>query len=160
MSAPTESKHPLHPVRRPDLLQRVRALIAALPETSEKVAWGSPTFRVGPTQKMFATFNDDHHGDGRISLWCKAPPGVQEILVEAASGRFFRPPYVGVNGWIGVFLDVDDVDWEELADLLAESWRMTAPRKILAAHAADKAAPISKKSPSRNRPAAAKKRRG
>ncbi len=158
MSVQTESKHPLHPVRRPDLLQRVRALVAALPETSEKVAWGCPTFRVGPTQKMFAMFNDDHHGDDRISLWCKAAPGLQEILVHAASERFFRPPYVGVNGWIGVFLDVEDVDWEELAHLLRDAWRMTAPRKILAAHGVDNTAPVKKKSPGRKRPAATKTR--
>jgi len=110
------SKHPLRPLRRPKLLQRVRALVAALPETSEKLAWGGPTFRVGRAQNMFAMFLDDHHGDGRIAIWCKAPAGVQELLVEAEPERFFRPPYVGPNGWIGIRIDGTAVDWEEIAE--------------------------------------------
>ena len=126
------SKHPLRPLRRPKLLQRVRALVAALPETSEKLAWGGPTFRVGRAQNMFAMFLDDHHGDGRIAIWCKAPAGVQELLVEAEPERFFRPPYVGPNGWIGIRIDGTAVDWEEIADFLADAWRMTAAKKLVA----------------------------
>lgn len=133
MSKPTTSTHPLRPVTRPELLERVRELVARLPETAEKIAWGGPTFRVGKAEKMFAMFNDDHHGDGRIALWCKAPPGVQEMLVEAEPERFFRPPYVGPSGWIGIRVDGRTVDWEEVADFLADAWRMTAGRKLVAA---------------------------
>jgi hypothetical protein len=132
----TASKHPLRPLRRPKLLERVRGLVGALPETSEKLAWGGPTFRVGKAQNMFAMFLDDHHGDGRIAIWCKAPPGVQELLVEAEPGRFFRPPYVGANGWIGIRIDAPAVDWEEIADFLTDAWRMTAAKKLVAARAA------------------------
>ncbi|MEO8604885.1 MAG: MmcQ/YjbR family DNA-binding protein [bacterium] len=143
----TPSKHPLRPLHRPKLLERVRALVAALPETSEKLAWGGPTFRVGKAQNMFAMFLDDHHGDGRIAIWCKAPEGVQELLVEAEPERFFRPPYVGPNGWIGVRLDGAEVDWEEIADFLSDAWRMTAAKKLVAAHAAPQAAapPVSRR---------------
>ncbi|MDX2165785.1 MAG: MmcQ/YjbR family DNA-binding protein [Deltaproteobacteria bacterium] len=127
------SKHPLHPVTRPELLDRIRALVARLPETSEKLAWGEATFRVGKAEKMFAMFSDNHHGDGRIAILCKAPPGVHEMLVEAEPERFFRPPYVGPSGWIGIRVDGRVVDWEEVADFLADAWRMTASRSLVAA---------------------------
>jgi len=122
-----KSTHPPHPNRRPKLLEQVRKIVFALPEGTEKEAWGAPTFRV--REKMFAMYNDDHHGDGRIALWCKAPPGVQEILVGAAPQRFFRPPYVGHKGWLGVYLD-EDVDWEEIESLLKDAYRLTAPKKL------------------------------
>jgi len=108
-------------------LERLRQICRELPETCEKIAWGTPTFRV--KDRMFAMYVDNHHGDGRVALWCKAPPGVQEILVGAAPKRFFVPPYVGHKGWIGLRLDVD-VDWDEVAAHLEESYRMTAPKRL------------------------------
>ena len=114
---------------RHDPLARLRVICLALPEATEKIAWGEPTFRV--REKMFAMFTDNHHGDGRVALWCKAPPGVQEILVGAAPDRFFVPPYVGHKGWIGVRLDIK-VDWAEVTDLVGDSYRMTAPKRLLA----------------------------
>jgi hypothetical protein len=111
-------------------LARVRQLCASLPETSEKIAWGAPTFRV--RDKMFAMFLDDHHGDGRLALWCKAALGMQEILVGDDSERFFVPPYVGVKGWIGVRLDLEP-DWDTVADLLDRAWHLSAPRRLAAA---------------------------
>ena len=108
-------------------LEQLRQICRALPETSEKIAWGAPTFRV--REKMFAMYVDDHHGDGQVALWCKAPPGVQEILVGAAPKRFFVPPYVGHKGWVGIRLD-GNVDWEEVAAHLEESYRMTAPKRL------------------------------
>ena len=121
MKRPNRSGH--------DPLHRLRQICRALPEATEKVAWGEPTFRV--REKMFAMFTDNHHGDGRISLWCKAQEGVQEILVSAAPERFYIPPYVGCKGWIGVRLDID-VDWEEVADLVKDAYQMTAPKRLLA----------------------------
>jgi hypothetical protein len=117
------------PARRGDPLGRLRAVCFALPEVSEKEAWGTPTFRV--REKMFAMFVDDHHGDGRIAVWCKAALGMQEILIDADPKRFFRPPYVGPKGWIGICLD-GKVDWQEVHALLADAWRMTAPKKLAA----------------------------
>ena len=121
--------HPSRPNRRPALLARVRAICLAWPEASEKLAWGGPTFRV--KDKLFAMYLDDHHGDGRIALWVKAPPGVQELLIGADPARFFRPPYVGPSGWIGIRLD-GAVDWGEITDFLADGYRLAAPKKVAA----------------------------
>src|SRR5689334_20088097 len=113
-----------------DPFDRLRAICLTLPEVTEKITWEStPTFRV--RDKIFAQYELDHHGDGRVAFWCKAPPGVQEILVGAHPERFFVPPYVGHHGWIGVRLD-GDPDWDEIADLVDESYRMTAPKHLLA----------------------------
>ena len=110
-------------------LARLRKVCLALPEATEKEAWGEPTFRV--RDKIFAMFATDHHHDGNIAVWCKAAMGMQEILIDADPERFFRPPYVGPKGWIGIRL-VGNVDWDEVRSLVGESWRMTAPHKLAA----------------------------
>src|SRR5438309_398242 len=107
-------------------IEDLRRICLALPEVSEVEAWGDPTFRV--RNKIFATHKI---GDGRASLWCKAPPGDQQILVSAAPERIFVPPYIGHHGWIGDRLDVA-VDWDEVADLVETSYRLTAPRSLVA----------------------------
>jgi len=119
----------------PRPLTRLRKLCLALPEAHEVEAWGEPTFRV--RNKMFATYAsaDSHHGAGRAAVWCKAAPGNQDLMVRAAPQRFYVPPYVGASGWIGVWLD-DGTDWTELAELLRDSWRLTAPKRLVAAVAA------------------------
>ena len=88
--------------------------------------WGHATFRV--RDKIFAMADND--GD-RSTMCCKARPGLQGALVGAAPDRFFVPPYVGPKGWIGIYLG-DETDWEELADLVEESYRMTAPKRAAA----------------------------
>lgn len=103
-----------------------RRLCLALPEVEEKSAWNSPTFRV--KGKMFAMYLANHHGDGRIALWLKAPPGVQEMLVEAAPEKFFIPPYQGPFGWIGVHLN--RCDEGEVATHIEQAYRMVAPKKL------------------------------
>ncbi len=115
----------------PRPLTRLRRLCLALPEAHEVEAWGEPTFRV--KNKLFAMYADaaDHHGGGRNAVWCKAAPGNQALMVKSAPDRFFVPPYVGPSGWVGIYLDAD-TDWDELADLLRDSWRMTAPKKLIA----------------------------
>ena len=115
--------------RKRDPLDRVREFCLSLPETSEKLAWGAPTFRVN--DKLFCHYRLNHHGDGRTAIWCKAPPGAQELLIESDPERFFKPPYVGPSGWIGVRLDRPGA-WSEVEELLEESYRMTAPKKVLA----------------------------
>jgi hypothetical protein len=111
-----------------DQVARARRICMALPEAWEQEAWGEPTWRV--RKRMFAMFADDHHGDGRVALWCNAPVGVQQMLVRAEPEKCFVPPYVGVNGWIGVVLDrVDDA---ELRALVVQSYCMVAPRKLQA----------------------------
>ncbi len=110
-------------------IARLREICLALPKAIEKEAWGEATFRVGG--KMFAMTDDNHHDSGRVAVWCKAPLMVQEILVNSDPERFFRPPYVGHKGWVGVRLDVK-VDWDELANIVADSYRMTAPKRLWA----------------------------
>ena len=116
--------------KKPAAIDRLRAICLALPETTEKEAWGTPTFRV--RGKMFGMYAEDHHGDGRVALWCKAPLGMQEMLVEADPERFFVPPYVGPQGWIGVRLELRGVDWAEVADIVRDGYRLAAPAKLAA----------------------------
>jgi hypothetical protein len=110
--------------------KRVRALCLALPETTERLSHGSPTFFVRG-KKAFVMVLDDHHGDGIFGLWTAAPPGNQELLVAADPDRFFRPPYVGHRGWLGVRLD-GDVDWDEIAGIIEDAWATVAPRSLVA----------------------------
>src|SRR5918912_3456058 len=112
-------------------LTRLRKLCLALPEAHEVEAWGEPTFRV--RNKLFAMYAsaDSHHGAGRVAVWCKAGPGNQSLMVRAAPERFFVPPYVGPSGWIGVYLD-GAVDWGEVAELLRDAYRLTAPKRLRA----------------------------
>ncbi len=106
-----------------------------LPEVIERPSHGAPTFFVrGKTS--FVMFHDDHHGDGILGIWCAAPPGVQAELVETEPERFFRPPYVGHRGWIGVRLDVAP-DWAELRGIVADAYRQVAPKSLLARLDAD-----------------------
>jgi hypothetical protein len=109
-------------------LARLRAACLALPETTEKIAWGAPTFRV--KDKLFAMFADDHHGDGRLAAWCHAPKGAQHVLVGSEPDLFFVPPYVGPRGWVGVHLGA--IDDERLAEVLRDAYRMVAPKKLAA----------------------------
>jgi len=111
-------------------LQRVRAICGALPEVTERPSHGAPTFFVGG-KKTFLMFHDDHHGDGRLAIWCAAPDGVQAALVAEEPDRFFRPPYVGHRGWLGVRLDVDP-DWDELAGIVEDAYRVVAPKRLIA----------------------------
>lgn len=107
-------------------LDQVRRLCLALPDAAEKEAWGDPTFRV--RDKIFAMVK---RGDGRLSIWCKAPPGSQEVLVGADPDRFFVPPYVGVKGWIGMRID-DEPAWNEVAAIIERSYRLVAPKRLAA----------------------------
>jgi hypothetical protein len=102
----------------------------ALPEATERASHGEPTWFVRG-KKTFVTAATFHHDD-RLGFWCAAPMGVQESLVESDPQRFFRPPYVGVRGWLGVYLDVDDVDWDEIEDLVVQAYRSVAPAKLVA----------------------------
>jgi hypothetical protein len=108
----------------------MRALCLALPETNERPSHGAPTFFIRD-KKTFLMFLDDHHGDGRLAIWCAAPPGLQATLVDEEPARFFVPPYVGHRGWLGVRLDID-ADWDELAGIVEDAYRLVAPKKLVA----------------------------
>ena len=101
----------------------------ALPTVEERRSHGEPTWFVNG-KKTFVSFSDHHHDD-RVGVWLAAAPGLQEHLVAERPASFFRPPYVGHRGWLGVYLDVP-VDWDELADLIEEAFRVVAPPKVLA----------------------------
>jgi hypothetical protein len=111
-----------------DPLEALRRLCLELPEATERLSHGEPTWFVGG-RRSFVTFADHHH-DNRLAFWCAAPPGAQEALVAADPERFFVPPYVGHRGWLGVRLDVP-TDWEEIAELVADAYRMVAPKRLL-----------------------------
>lgn len=112
-----------------ELLERTREICLSLPEVTERLSHGAPTFFVRG-KKTMVTFHQDHHGDGRIALWCAAPDGAQEHLVDTEPERFFRPPYVGHRGWIGVRLDIDP-DWDEIAVICEEAFRRVAPKTLI-----------------------------
>ena len=109
---------------------KLREICLAMPEATEKEAWGECTFRVGG--KMFAMTDNDHHESNHVAVWVKAPPMVQEILVGSDPKRFFKPPYVGHKGWVGVRLDIE-VKWDELAAILEDGYRMSAPKRLAVA---------------------------
>ena len=110
-----------------DPLPRLRELCVALPEVTERTSHGEPTWFV---RRVFVSYADRHHDD-RVAFWCAAPAGAQEALVAERPDRFFRPPYVGGRGWLGVWLDVEQ-DWEEIAEIVTDAYREIAPKKLVA----------------------------
>ena len=126
-------EHPHAPYSEQDVrvaLDRVRAHCLTLPETSERLSHGAPTFFIRE-KKTFVMFHDDHHGDGMLALWCAAPEGVQLSMVEEDPLRFYTPAYVGRRGWIGVRLDVE-VDWDEVGSVIKDAFRCVAPAALVA----------------------------
>jgi hypothetical protein len=115
--------------QRRTALGRLRQLCLALPETSERPSHGAPSFFVRE-KKCFVMLLDNHHDDGRFAIWCAAPPGNQELLVQADPDRFFRPPYVGHRGWLGVMLH-GKVDWDEVAGIVEDAFATVAPKQLL-----------------------------
>ena len=112
-----------------DVLAEVRRLAFDLPEVTERLSHGSPSFFIRE-KKTLCSLHDDHHGDGRLALWVPAPVGVQDEVVRLEPERFFVPPYVGHRGWIGVQLDVDP-DWEEIRGILEDASRLVAPKTLV-----------------------------
>jgi hypothetical protein len=109
-------------------IARVRRLCAALPETTERLSHGEPTFFV--RNKVFVMFANNHHNDGHIAVWLPVPPGFQEGLLETSPQVFFKPPYVGTRGWIGIELDrVNDADLEMYIQI---AWELVAPKRLRA----------------------------
>lgn len=107
-------------------IERIRAICHALPETTEKLSHGAPAFfnRAG----QYLAFVDNHHGDGRLAAWVAAPPGAQEALIAADPKHFFRPPYVGVGGWVGVNLNTG-LEWGAVAAIIAEGHGFIAAKR-------------------------------
>jgi hypothetical protein len=113
----------------PTVEDRVRALCLALPEATERLSHGSPAFFAG--RQFVMLWAHGHHDHDFPHLWAAAPPGAQEELVAASPDRFFRPPYVGHRGWVGLRLD-GDVDWDEVAEVCRDAYRTIAPARLVA----------------------------
>jgi hypothetical protein len=117
-----------------DPVQRLRAVCLALPETTERASHGEPAFFVRG-KKQFVMVDNHHHGAAHLGFWCAAPPGAQEALIGADPGRFFRPPYVGHRGWIGVRLVAARLaapDWAEVDEVIRDAYRVVAPKTLSA----------------------------
>ena len=110
-------------------LDRTRKIISRWPETDERMSHGSPTWWGG--KKTFASWAENHHGDGRLALWIKSDFDTQEGLIEANPDTFFKPPYVGPSGWLGVELGGAKVDWGMVEGLLLAGYRAVAPKRAL-----------------------------
>ena len=123
-------------VGRPEV-EAIRRIALALPEVTERWSHGAPCFFVRESRAL-CYVHDNHRGDGRISLWCPARPGVQEELVSTEPERFFRPPTSAsgtFSSWVGVFLDLpgdDEVDWREVAAIIEEAFCLVAPKELIA----------------------------
>ena len=113
------------------VLGKLREICLALPETSERLSHGAPTFFVR-AKRAFLMVLTNHHGDGRFAIWCAAPDGMQRMLVEADPERFFVPPYVGHRGWLGVRLD-RGIHWDELAGIAEDAYAEVAPTRLVEA---------------------------
>jgi len=111
-----------------DHLRIVRRICSALPETTEKLSHGEPTFFV--RKKVYAMFGNNHHNDGHIAVWIPVAPGLQAALIKTEPDKFFMPPYVGVRGWVGI--ELDRIGDEELTLLLSEAWQLIAPKTLRA----------------------------
>ena len=107
-------------------IERVRRICLSLPETWEKVSHGEPTWFAG--QKVFAMFSNNHHHDGHVAVTVPAAIGIQEMLNKKSPRKFYRPPYVGVRGWVGI--ELDQIGDQELSLHLTEAWRLIAPKKL------------------------------
>jgi len=109
-----------------DHLRRVRRICMRLPETTEKLSHGAPTFFV--RKKVYAMFTNNHHNHGHIAVWLPAPPGLQGLLTQSAPATYFKPPYLGFRGWIGVELSA--IGDDQLAEHIREAWRLIAPKTL------------------------------
>ena len=112
-------------------LGRLRRICIALPEVTERLSHGAPTWFVRDKSVFVTYWEHGHHAQTFPHFWCAAPPGVQQELVDTEPERFFRPPYVGGRGWLGVRLDVE-IDWREIAGICEEAYRVVAPKRLVA----------------------------
>jgi hypothetical protein len=109
-------------------LERLSAIALDLPEATREITGRHAAFRV--RGRTFLYFLDDHHGDGIVGLNAKAAAGVAEARIEDDPARFDRPAYLGHRGWVGVRLDTESVDWDEVTGVVVESYRLCAPKSL------------------------------
>ncbi|WP_135546508.1 MmcQ/YjbR family DNA-binding protein [Paenibacillus cymbidii] len=119
-------------------LDEIRTLIQSFPGTSERISHGAPTFFIG-SKLSFVQYHNNHHGDGKLALWCAAAPGMQATLVEAEPELYYVPAYVGYLGWVGLRLD-RHARWTDIAATIGDAYLARAPHKYKALIAAAKPA--------------------
>ena len=124
-----------------DQLERVRRICSTLPETTEKLSHGEPTFFV--KNKVFVMFADNHHNDGHIAVWLPVPSGFQTTLIETSPETFFKPPYVGVRGWVGI--ELDRITDKDLTYHIQVAWELIAPKRLLSAFRSKDSSKITQK---------------
>jgi hypothetical protein len=127
-------------------LQRVRRICSELPEVSERLSHGEPTFFV--KNKVFVMFANNHHDDGHIAVWLPVPSGFQTALIEADPETYFKPPYVGTRGWVGI--ELDRVSDKDLTFHIQTAWELIASKRLLAQVRSMKQSPTSSQTRSRN----------
>jgi hypothetical protein len=113
-----------------DPVERLRQICLALPEATERLSHGEPSFFVRD-KKQFVMLDNHHHGAEHLAFWCAAPPGAQAGLIAENPDQFFRPPYVGHRGWVGVRIDRNP-DWTEVAEIVHDAFRQIAPKGLAA----------------------------
>ncbi|MDQ2749818.1 MAG: MmcQ/YjbR family DNA-binding protein [Actinomycetota bacterium] len=113
-----------------DPVERLRQVCLALPEATERPSHGEPSFFVRD-KKQFVMLDTHHHGAEHLGFWCPAPAGVQDALIARDPEQYFRPPYVGHRGWVGVRID-GEPDWTEIAELVRDAYRQVAPKGLIA----------------------------
>src|SRR5262245_35650658 len=123
--------HPVKAIRAGDagLVERLRKICLSFPDAGERLSHGEPTWFAGKG-KVFAMLDNHHHGSPHLSVWLPQPIGAQESLIEADPKRFFRPPYVGPSGWVGVVLDTKP-DWKFVAQLVRDAFVHVAAPKLV-----------------------------
>lgn len=114
-------------------VERVSRLCLALPGTSERLSHGEPTFFAG--RRVFVMFADNHHGDGRVAVWLPAPPGVQSALIEQSPAIYFRPPYIGHKGWVGI--ELAHVNDDDLEFHIQTAWQLIAPKRLVSGNSGE-----------------------
>jgi len=108
-------------------LARVRRICATMPSVLEKLSHGAPTFFVAKDKGVFTMFVDNHHEDGHLAVWLPAPAGLQSVLIEDAPATYFKPPYVGSGGWIGI--ELNRIRDEALEIHVREAWELAARKR-------------------------------
>jgi hypothetical protein len=116
---------------RRSTLERIRKICLSLTETTERPSHGHPTFFIRG-KRAFVMYLDNHHGDGRIALWCASTPEIQRVLVKSAPRHYFVPPYVGYLGWVGVRLD-RRLSWGKIAEVIEDAYLTVAPKRLIEA---------------------------
>ena len=108
-------------------LERVRRICSVLPETTERLSHGEPTFFVN--NRVFVMFAGNHHNDGHIAVWLPVSSGFQTALLETDPETYFKPPYVGTRGWIGI--ELDRINDKDLTFHIQTAWELIAPKRLV-----------------------------